>query len=98
MKRIGWAEARVLFVDDDNITATRRALADNRTAELAEWDDEVLSNLLSEVGDDIPGWTDEEIHKLIDDSIPEEEPEYDESVANDVKKVTCPECGHEFPV
>jgi hypothetical protein len=30
--------------------------------------------------------------------IPEEEPEFDESIANDVKTIICPECGHEFPI
>lgn len=29
--------------------------------------------------------------------IPTNEPEYDESIADDVKMITCPECGHEFP-
>lgn len=29
--------------------------------------------------------------------IPEDEPEFDESIADDVKFITCPECGHEFP-
>ena len=31
-------------------------------------------------------------------ALPEEEPEYDESIADDVKMVICPECGHEFPL
>jgi len=28
---------------------------------------------------------------------PEEFPEYDESVANDVEMIECPQCGHRFP-
>ncbi len=70
MKLLGWEEADVLYVDDDNVTATRRALADNRTAELAEWDDDVLRQLLSEMDDAPPGWTDEELDALVSD-IPE---------------------------
>ena len=29
--------------------------------------------------------------------LPEDEPEFDESIADDVQMVKCPECGHEFP-
>ena len=45
MRQLGWEEADVYFVDDDDATAVRRALADNRTAELAEWDTDVLAHL-----------------------------------------------------
>lgn len=66
MKRIGWTDVRVQWVDDDNITAVRRALADNRTAELASWDDEILSALINGIEvTDIPGWTEQEINALI---------------------------------
>lgn len=84
MKALGWAEASVLFVDDDDETAVRRALADNRTAELAEWDDKVLYDLIAEVGaTEIPGWSDDELGEIlnvsmeifdIDDLLNEESP------------------------
>jgi hypothetical protein len=32
-----------------------------------------------------------------DDELPEEWPEYDESAADDVEFLECPECGHEWP-
>ena len=68
MKELGWKEAQAIFVDDDDATATRRALADNRTAELAEWDDEVLKSLIEELGPDpnVPGWADEELSDMFD--------------------------------
>lgn len=84
MLRLGWTEASVLFVDDDDETAVRRALADNRTAELAEWDDKVLHDLVSEIGaTEIPGWSDDELGEIlnismgifdIDDLLNEESP------------------------
>ena len=72
MRRLGWAEAWVVYVDDDNVTAVRRALADNRTAELAEWDDDVLSGLVRSLGDgaDVPGWNEEELRAMIEDVAP----------------------------
>ena len=38
--------ARAVVLDDDNATASQFAIADNRTAELAEWDNETLATLL----------------------------------------------------
>lgn len=69
MRALGWETAAVVFVDDDDETAVRRALADNRTAELAEWDDAVLAELLSSLEElvDIPGWTDDELRAMVDE-------------------------------
>jgi len=80
MQMLGWDKAYVVYVDDDNVTAVRRALADNRTAELAEWDDEALVELLSNLGDniDVPGWNERELSRLLNadviDGITEDEP------------------------
>lgn len=104
MLSLGWEDCLVHYVDDDNVTAVRRALADNRTAELAEWDEDVLSALIRGLGDDIeiPGWSEDELEKLVAaaeefGAVPDEEPEFDESVAIGIRTVICPECGHEFP-
>ena len=45
-RKLGWTEIAAVMVDDDNATAMQFAIADNRTAELAEWDDETLGLLL----------------------------------------------------
>lgn len=45
----GWTEIAAVGVDDDLQTATGYALADNRTAELAEWDPARLEQLLAEL-------------------------------------------------
>lgn len=67
MRQLGWKEADVYFVDDDDATAVRRALADNRTAELAEWDTDMLAHLFDNVRGraDIPGWGEDEIDKIL---------------------------------
>jgi len=46
---LGWTHVAVVYVDDDPMTATGFSIADNRTAELAEWDREALDKLLSEI-------------------------------------------------
>ena len=37
-KALGWTHVAVVVVDDDGVTAAGYAIADNRTAELADWD------------------------------------------------------------
>lgn len=69
---LGWKEGLVLWVDDDDITATRRALADNRTAEHATWDEQVLQEILSELGDlniDVPGFSEDELEELVSNAM-----------------------------
>lgn len=46
---LGWTRIAVVYVDDDPATAAGFSIADNRTAQLAEWDDEALEKLLREV-------------------------------------------------
>lgn len=48
-RALGWTEIAAVLIDEDNATAVGFAIADNRTAELAEWDDQVLSRLLGEM-------------------------------------------------
>ena len=62
---LGWTEIDVLFVDDDDRQAIRRAIADNATGDLASWNDAKLRELLEEVGTDVPGLTQEQIDELM---------------------------------
>jgi hypothetical protein len=69
------------------------SVADNRTAELAEWDPEVLKALSKEV-DLGTFWTEEELKKLIGDSSPAAQGEQGKI---DLKvKIVCPKCGAKF--
>lgn len=86
-RAMGWTEIAAVVVDEGNVEATAFALADNRSAELAAWDDEALRLALStlEAEDvDALGWDEKELGKLMaggtgevtEDEIPEppEEP------------------------
>jgi hypothetical protein len=76
--------------------AKQLALADNRTAEFAAWNQEVLTDLSGEL-DLKPFFTDAE---LLDLGVTE--PDFapgsadDQGTLDEKKQVTCPECGHEF--
>jgi hypothetical protein len=45
-KALGWEQIAAVVIDEDSAQAVQFAIADNRTAELAEWDDETLATLL----------------------------------------------------
>jgi len=61
-RELGWSHIAAVFVDDDSMTAAGFAISDNRTAELAEWDQAALEATLRSLVVD-----DEELKKMIDD-------------------------------
>jgi ParB-like chromosome segregation protein Spo0J len=65
-RMLGWTHIRIVRSDLPATELTAFAIADNRTAELAEWDAEILAGLLAdlELGD--VGFTDEEMKRFAD--------------------------------
>lgn len=68
MRVLGWTEAGVHYVDDDDDTATRRSIADNAVGDRAKWDTDILKDLLGEVGTDIAGLDQKVVDKLLADT------------------------------
>lgn len=66
-KELGWDKIACILVDDDNATATAYAIADNHTATLAEWDDEILTRLLDDVDEDIKNMLKIDVPKIAED-------------------------------
>ena len=66
MLSLGMTEGDAYIVDDDEETSIKRALADNRTGELASWDMAVLKDLFEDMGPvpNVPGWNTKEIENL----------------------------------
>jgi DNA modification methylase len=65
----GWKKVAVVWVDDDDATAKAFALADNRTAELSDWNRDVLREQLRALDpmDDLVtslGWDEDELIDL----------------------------------
>ena len=77
-------------------------LADNRTAETADWDVDLLPIELGELRDDgfdlkLLGFTDKELAerlKEFDTDLDDGQADADEAA----ETIRCPKCGHEFPV
>ena len=104
----GIERVRIIDADGEELIAVRRsgltdaqkkrlAYFDNRTGELATWD---AAQALADVtaGMDFEGIFSELELSEIAQMVPRIDfPEYDESVADEVEYITCPECGAKFP-
>ncbi|OYD64838.1 UNVERIFIED_ORG: ParB-like nuclease family protein [Burkholderia sp. CF145] len=100
--RLGLDDAPVMVARGWSETKVRAyVIADNRLAETATWDREMLSTELAELRDvfdlSLTGFTAGEIEAMVVTDLPPLGVEYDESAANGVKFIKCPSCGHEFP-
>jgi DNA modification methylase len=56
-RKLGWTHMAAVVVDESDIEAATYALADNRTGDLAEWDDSVLVTLLESLPQDMRAFT-----------------------------------------
>ena len=71
MRAMGWTHVAAVVVDEADADAAAFALADNRSAELADWDWKQLSETLAQLEVDLPefdlnglGWDDTELEAL----------------------------------
>ena len=106
-QQAGIGRVRVIDSDGSELIAVRRsnltpeqkrrlALLDNRTAELATWDGEILTSLAEDT-DLSDLWEPDELAELLGDTPSVAFPEFDESAEDKVAYVECPSCGHRFP-
>lgn len=98
-RNIGWPTIQVVTVDVDDDQAARIVAADNRIADLGDYDQDMLGELLSGIPDlEGTGYTDADLAKMItaDNFDPEDEaeqPRLDQRAAT-----TCPSCGFEWRI
>ena len=104
-KELGWTEIEIVRTQLEGVEATMFAIADNRTAELAEWEDslaEVLQKLqadghdLAELGYD-QNDRDELLARFQNVQQPAPESSAEEINTDEMKmQCRCPKCGFEF--
>lgn len=105
-KALGWKEIAIVRSPLSGSEATAYAIADNRTSELAEWDDDVLSQTLAalQIEDEelaaSTGFMAQEINAMTERYI--ESQKAPESSAKEIDvdgfqmQCRCPKCGFEF--
>jgi ParB-like chromosome segregation protein Spo0J len=67
-KMLGWTHIRIVRSDMPPTELTAFAIADNRTAELAKWDLDVLADVLTDPGIGDVGFDEDEIRKFVSES------------------------------
>lgn len=68
-RKLGWHTIDATTVDVDDIAAARIVAADNKTADLGGYDDDMLAGLLNDLPDlDGTGYSDLDLKKLLDDA------------------------------
>jgi ParB/RepB/Spo0J family partition protein len=77
--QLGWEWIAAFVVDENDVRAVARAIADNRTAELATWDEEKLAKMLQSIREageidlEVTGFSQADINQLLPMDIPEDE-------------------------
>lgn len=107
LKRLGYNEVDVIYVHIEDITKEKACnVALNKIS--GQWDNEKLKVVLEEIhlspiDIDLTGFEELELKQfdIFEDEedyiIPDDEPEYDESIADDIDIIVCPSCGYEIP-
>jgi len=98
---LGWVEISIVRSELIGPEATAFAIADNRTAELAEWDEDALAQQLAALAIDdedlarATGFDANDIDRL---RPPDFQPGSidDQGSLDTTKPITCPNCGHDF--
>ena len=55
MKELGWEKALVTFIDVDEEKAKKIVLVDNRLSDIADYDTDILTNMLQDMVEDLVG-------------------------------------------
>ena len=98
-KMLNWSSVEIVRTDLEGAEAIAYAIADNRTAELAAWDEVALAQQLAalQIDDEelanIAGFTDSEIEAMAGKIAPESFPEVDENIDTAHQ---CPKCGYKW--
>lgn len=98
-ERLGWQDIAVVWTDDDEMTAKAFALADNRTSELGDFDDEALADMLGDIASSeellaAASFTHEDLLKLINSKEPPRDfPDINDDIPVEHR---CPKCGYEW--
>jgi len=102
-KRLGWDSIECVKTDLKGSDAIAYAIADNRTAELAEWDSDILAAQLSGLLTDdealanATGFSAEEIERMLEKLSDKPESSSEEIDPQDFDlEHKCPKCGFEF--
>ena len=97
-QELGWTEIQIVRTELAGVEATAFAIADNRTAELAEWEEDKLNAVLKSLQDEgvdlvDVGYSSEDVKIEVEKEAPQEFAEVDENIETEHN---CPKCGYKW--
>jgi ParB-like chromosome segregation protein Spo0J len=97
-QELGWTEIQIVRTELEGVEAIMFAIADNRTAELAEWEEDKLNAVLKSLQDeDVDlvdvGYSPEDVKIEVEKEAPQEFAEVDENIETEHN---CPKCGYKW--
>lgn len=97
-KKLGWDEIAVVWVYDDDLTAKAFALADNKTSDLGDYDNDAIADFLADLTVDdsllaATGFSSREIAHLLGENAGID---YGSAGNEKTDFTTCPSCGYEW--
>jgi ParB-like chromosome segregation protein Spo0J len=97
-QELGWTEIQIVRTELAGVEATAFAIADNRTAELAEWEEDKLNAVLKSLQDEgvdlvDVGYLPEEFKIEAEKEAPQEFAEVDENIETEHQ---CPKCSYKW--
>jgi ParB-like chromosome segregation protein Spo0J len=97
-QELGWTEIQIVRTELAGVEATAFAIADNRTAELAEWEEDKLNAVLKSLQDEgvdlvDVGYSPEEFKIEAEKEAPQEFAEVDENIETEHQ---CPKCSYKW--
>lgn len=104
MERLGWTRCDVVYLEVDDEEALRILLVDNRTSDVASYDDRALAALLTDVqratetGLEGTGWSTDELDDLLSRIASPTPPGSFPAIDPDTMETEhrCPSCGYEW--
>ena len=103
-KELGWETLSVYRSELGGVDARAFAVADNRTTDLSDWDFDILGDMLTALKDEkfdleALGFDTKELEMLMNTELPQSAygKDLDESIADEVEWIECPECKHKWP-
>jgi hypothetical protein len=94
-RELGWTHLAVSWVDVDDATAARIAVVDNRTSDLATWDNALLAELLRDLPDLVgTGYSSTDLDSLLAGLAPPDA--FPDPEGGPLEEYECPSCGYEW--
>lgn len=100
-KALGWTHIDIVRTDLKGTEAIAYAIADSRTGELADWDNELLGVTLASIADDgfdlnSIGFDVDDLNDILAKENPDMDPNGEGSGNKKMKFITCPYCEKKF--